>query len=106
MYLWEWESPGNDGKFGAVHGTDVAMTFHDWRGPITGSGSAAAKIMADRLASAMVAFAKTGNPNNPLLPQWPTYDPKDRATMMFNTHTRVENDPRREFLNVWKQEGQ
>lgn len=101
MYLWAWESPGFNGKFGAVHGTDVAASFHGVRDTIVGVGSAEGKVMCDRLASAWVAFANTGDPNNPHIPRWPAYDSKDRATMVFDADTRVENDPRGEIRKFW-----
>lgn len=101
MYLWAWESPGFNGKFGAVHGTDVAASFHGVRDTIVGVGSAEGKVMCDRLASAWVAFANTGDPNNAHIPRWPAYDSKDRATMVFDADTRVENDPRGEIRKFW-----
>lgn len=103
MYLWNWVSPGHGGKFGAVHGTDVSASFHNIRDNIVGVGSAEAKVMCDRLASAWVAFAKTGDPNNPQIPRWPAYDASARATMVFDTDTRVENDPRGEIRKFWEQ---
>ncbi len=102
MYLWSWVSPGHDGKFGAVHGTDVSASFHNVRDNIVGVGSAVGKVMCDRLASAWVAFAKTGDPNNPHIPRWPVYDASSRATMVFDTDTRVENDPRGEIRKFWE----
>jgi len=36
------------------------------------------------------------------LPSWPAYDEKDRATMVFDTVTRVEHDPRRERRLAWE----
>jgi para-nitrobenzyl esterase len=103
MYLWNWESPGFGGKFGAVHGIDVAASFHGVRDTIMGVGSREGKVMCDRLASAWVAFAKTGDPNNPQIPRWPSYDSATRATMVFDTDTRVENDPRSEIRKFWEQ---
>jgi para-nitrobenzyl esterase len=103
MYLWNWESPGFGGKFGAVHGIDVAASFHGVRDTIMGVGSPGGKVMCDRLASAWVAFAKTGDPNNPQIPRWPSYDGATRATMVFDTDTRVENDPRSEIRKFWEQ---
>src|SRR5262249_42166785 len=94
LYLWSWERPGFDGKFGAVHGIDVAASFHQVRDTIVGVGCHEGKVMCDRLASAWVAFAKTGDPNNPQIPRWPCYDSTTRSTMIFDTDTRVENDPR------------
>jgi para-nitrobenzyl esterase len=102
MYLWNWECPAYGGKFGAVHGLDVSASFHQVRDNIVGVGAPGAKVMCDRLASAWVAFAKTGNPNNPQIPQWPTYDATTRATMVFDTDTRVENDPRSEIRKFWE----
>jgi para-nitrobenzyl esterase len=102
MYLWNWESPGFGGKFGAVHGIDVAASFHGVRDTIMGVGCPGGKVMCDRLASAWVAFAKTGDPNNPQIPRWPSYDAATRATMVFDTDTRVENDPRGEIRKFWE----
>jgi para-nitrobenzyl esterase len=101
MYIWAWATPAFDGKFGAVHGHDVDASFHIARSPIAGAGTTGGRIMADRLASAWVAFAKTGDPNTPAIPHWPPYDAKTRSTMIFDTETRVENDPRRAFRELW-----
>jgi para-nitrobenzyl esterase len=102
MYLWSWVSPGHGGKFGAVHGTDVSASFHNVRDNIVGVGNAIGKVMCDRLASAWIAFAKTGDPNNSMIPRWPAYDATVRATMVFDTDTRVENDPRGEIRKFWE----
>ena len=59
-----------------------------------GSGRKEGRKMALGLASAWVAFAKTGNPDNEHMPHWPKYDAATRATMIFDTNTRVVNDPR------------
>jgi para-nitrobenzyl esterase len=101
MYIWAWATPAFDGKFGAVHGHDVDASFHIVRSNMVGSGRAEGRLMADRLAGAWVAFAKTGDPNSPAIPHWPAYEPGARATMIFDTHTRVENDPRRAFRELW-----
>ena len=50
--------------------------------------------MADMFAATWATFAKTGNPNNDKIPNWPAYDATRRATMIFDSDTRVENDPR------------
>jgi para-nitrobenzyl esterase len=101
MYIWAWATPAFDGKFGAVHGHDVDASFHIARSPIAGAGMASGHRMADCLASAWVAFAKTGDPNNAEIPHWPAYEPSTRSTMIFDTVTRAENDPRRAFRELW-----
>jgi para-nitrobenzyl esterase len=101
MYLWTWPSPGFAGKFGAVHGTDVSASFHNYRDPIVGDGSTEGMLMCDRLASTWVAFAKTGNPNNETIPSWPAYEPTRRSTLIFANEMRVEDDPRSEVRQLW-----
>jgi para-nitrobenzyl esterase len=94
MYLWEWVNPSFDGKFGAVHGHDVDASFNLYRQNMCGSGRAEGRKVALGLASAWVAFAKTGNPDNEHIPHWPKYDAAARSTMIFDSTTRVVNDPR------------
>jgi len=105
LYLWEWKSPGMGGKFGAVHGVDVGLAFHNSAGEITGGGTAEGKLMADRLASAWVAFARTGDPNNPQIPKWPAYDAATKPTMIFDVDTRVVEDPKKDLRGFWTGSG-
>ena len=49
--------------------------------------------MADLMSDAWIAFARTGSPQTKALPTWPTYDATRRATMIFDSKPRVENDP-------------
>jgi para-nitrobenzyl esterase len=101
LYLWAWPTGGFDGKFGAVHGIDVSASFFNVRDQTLNSGSLAGTQMGTRLASAWVAFAKTGDPNNPRLPKWEPYTPDSRATMVFDNNTSCENDPRGEIREFW-----
>jgi para-nitrobenzyl esterase len=34
------------------------------------------------------------------LPRWPAYDSKNRATMIFNLDSRVQNDPYSEIRRI------
>ena len=101
MYEWDWRTPAYGGEFGAVHGGDIPASFHSYRDAFF-AGGASGKLMADRLASAWVAFAKTGDPNCPILPHWPAFEPVHRATMIFDDDTRVEDDPRGEIRAYWE----
>ena len=99
-YLWTWPSPAYGGRFGAVHGIDVAPSLYSVRGGLNGPSPSSVK-MAERMASVWASFAATGDPNNPRLPQWAAYDQKRRATLILDDETRVEDDPRREFRAFW-----
>jgi para-nitrobenzyl esterase len=102
LYIWAWPSPGFGGKFGAVHGTDVGLSFHNARQIISGNTPEAHK-MADILASVWLAFAKTGNPNCGQIPQWPAFTPERRETLIFDVNTRVENDPVKAARLLWNE---
>jgi para-nitrobenzyl esterase len=101
LYLWAWATGGFDGKFGAVHGIDVSASFYNVRDQTVNVGSATGKAMCERLASAWVAFAKTGDPNNPKLPHWEPYNADTRPTMVFDNHTALMHDPRSDIRKFW-----
>jgi para-nitrobenzyl esterase len=100
-YLWEWTCPAFDGKFGAVHAMDVAASMHNERDAILGSGSSDARRMCDALAYSFLAFAKTGDPNNSHIPQWPRFDASQRVTLVFDRDTRIERDPHGALRRLW-----
>jgi para-nitrobenzyl esterase len=100
-YLWEWTCPAFDGKFGAVHAMDVAASMHNERDAILGSGATDARRMCDDLASAFLAFAKTGDPNNSQIPQWPRFDALQRSTLVYDRNTRTERDPHGALRSLW-----
>jgi len=100
MYVWDWATPAFDGKFGAVHGHDVEASFHLSRNPIGGAGMKAGRQMSDRLAATWVAFAASGDPNNSLIPHWPAYEARRRATMVFDSEMRLADDYRGDFVRM------
>jgi para-nitrobenzyl esterase len=99
-YLWTTPSPAFGGRYGATHGIDVSPSMHETRFPLMGPTADASRL-ADQLASAWVSLAATGNPNNPRTPEWPVYDVKNRATMVFGDPSHAVNDPRRSFRELW-----
>jgi para-nitrobenzyl esterase len=69
--------------------------------PAIGNAKDAQKV-ADQMSAAWVAFAHSGNPNNPKLPQWPVYSLQSRANMAFDGSSRVINDYGREAREFWE----
>lgn len=101
MYLFTWESDALGGLFKSAHAMEIPFVFdHPDIAPMTGEKSNRAELAAT-MSQAWAAFARTGNPNYPGLPQWPAYTETQRATMIFDVPSRVENDPRREERLVW-----
>jgi para-nitrobenzyl esterase len=101
MYLMTWESDHLGGLFKSCHALDIPFVFNQPDiAPFTGSRADKPQLAAS-MSGAWAAFARTGNPNHPGIPQWPTYNESTRATMLFDVPCSVENDPRREERLVW-----
>ena len=94
MYQLTWETPVGDGIFKSPHTLEIPFVFDNVERarPLLGPGPNPQKL-ADQLSATWIAFAKTSNPNNAAIPQWPVYNPDRRATMMFDVKSRVTNDP-------------
>lgn len=102
VYLWKSPSPAWGGRYGATHATDVGPSMHEIRGALHGPNPNSLRL-ADELSGALVAFARTGDPNTPALPRWAPYDARRRATMVFDDpKSHAEDDPRGEFRNLWR----
>jgi para-nitrobenzyl esterase len=96
-YNFAWKSPVDGGKWGAPHTMDIPFAFDNVKiaASMTGGGADAQKV-ADQVSDTFIAFARTGDPNNKTIPHWPRYELKHRPTMIWNSVSRVEDDPRGE----------
>jgi para-nitrobenzyl esterase len=77
-----------------MHTMDIPFVFEtvDVAAPLLGAGDDV-QPLADRMSASWVAFARTGDPNNSLLPAWRPFDETTKATMVFNRETRAVDDP-------------
>lgn len=94
-YQLNWQSPKDGGKWGACHTMDIPLVFQTTDAPkaLTGDGQGA-RAMAKIMGHSFASFAKTGRPDNALLPVWTPYSLGKRETMIFDLPPRLENDPR------------
>jgi len=96
MYQLDFGSPTQPLR-GAYHGIDIPLAFDNLGQPGAGLGNGAeARRVAATLASTFIAFARSGDPDNPAIPTWPRYTLPERSTLIVDARTRVEDDPRRE----------
>lgn len=95
MYRLDWKTPVEGGRLQTPHALDIAFVFDNVARStsFTGPETDATKRMADLMADAWIAFARTGNPNTASLPQWPRYSIGNRATMIFDLQPKVVVDP-------------
>ena len=94
QYLFAWQTPMLDGRPRAFHSCEIAFVFNngDLCVNLTG-GRPDALALAERVSQAWVSFARDGDPNHSGIPKWSPYTAAQRATMVFDTHCEVRNDP-------------
>src|ERR1700733_6523112 len=97
LYYFTWETPVQGGRLKSPHTIEIPFAFDNVQisRQITGGG-ADAMALADRVSDAWIAFARTGDPNQPKLPNWPAFNAIERPTMVINNQSKVVSDPIRE----------
>lgn len=92
-YFFRWESPAEGGKYKSTHVVDAPFWFDNVDStPITHGGPERYRL-ATRMSTALVSFARGGDPSHADLPAWPRYDLASRPTMIFDASCRLEFDP-------------
>jgi para-nitrobenzyl esterase len=97
VYYFAWRSPVHKGQMKAYHTLDIPFVFNnvDIAASMTGSGQERYTLQ-HKMSAAWAAFARSGNPNHPDIPNWPAFNPTERATMIWDNEVRVVRDPYRE----------
>ena len=94
QYYFTWRSPVRDGKLRSFHTVEIPFVFDNVDGAKSMTGSGEDRYaLADKVSSAWVAFARTGNPNTKLAPHWDAFDTTKRAVMVINDEWKLVNDP-------------
>ena len=94
-YQLDYRSPRDGGKYGAQHAMDIPLVFDNLKQSTSRAGEGPQdQKAADQMSATFIAFARTGNPNNPAIPQWQPYELTKRSTMVFNTESKSVDDPR------------
>jgi para-nitrobenzyl esterase len=103
-YVYSWRTPVLDDRPGPFHACEIAFTFDNAElCDHYSGGTPEAGTLSKQISTAWMNFARKGNPNHAGLPHWPTYTVEHRATMYFDTHCAVRNDPEGEGLRLMAQ---
>ncbi|WP_156459634.1 carboxylesterase/lipase family protein [Brevundimonas sp. Root1279] len=94
VYQLDWASRLPNGRTGAYHTSDIPLMLDNVRAEGSGAVGADAQAMADRMSDALLAFARTGDPNHAGLPRWTPYSLARRETMLFDLPPQMADDPR------------
>ena len=104
-YRFDWEEPFMNG-FWALHGGEVGFVFGtqdlptivDAKSDVIAERSKRYRnkewyAVRDAMMDSWIAFAKTGNPGNKTVPDWPAYSLASRSFMRFDARSSVAKDP-------------
>ena len=95
LYLFNWDTPVDGGKWRSPHALEIGFVFDNVANSesMSGIGEEQQRV-ADIMADTWIAFARTGNPNNPAIPEWKPYDLTERPVMVLDTTPELVNDAR------------
>jgi para-nitrobenzyl esterase len=90
------------------HTIEIPFVFNhiDISASIVGPVTPPMRTLETQAAGAWSSLARTGNPNHQGLPDWPAYAVDQRAVMIFDAPSRVENDPTSEVRKILESDAQ
>jgi para-nitrobenzyl esterase len=104
MYLLSWQSPLDGGKYGAMHALELAFVFGILLPEEIGifpKKSEETQALSDAMMDTWISFSRNGNPNNAGIPQFPQYELKKRATIIFDKEIEIVDDPYGKERAAW-----
>ncbi len=98
FYYFTHQVAARAGKLGAPHTAEIPYVFDSLAHaePLVGRITEQEQGLADKMSLTWTSFAKTGSPNNKLIPNWTAHNTQDRPTMVFDNDTKLVNDPLKE----------
>jgi para-nitrobenzyl esterase len=93
LYEVDWATPVDGGKWKSPHSIELALVFDNVAksASMVGTGPEPQRVAA-QMSACWLAFARSGNPNNAAVPNWSSYQPDKRATMVFDVQSKVVDD--------------
>jgi para-nitrobenzyl esterase len=88
-----WDTPVGGGRWMSPHTLDIPLVFDNVGRVRSYAGTSdAARRVAAQMSSAWLAFARTGDPHHPGIPDWPAYTAERPVTMLFDVESRLAAD--------------
>ncbi len=106
QYLFTWASPAFGGVAGSCHALEIPFVFGvlgNQGAELFLGGHAGEELWAlsDAMQDAWIAFARTGDPNHPGIPDWPAWSPDERPVLRFDVERSLEHDPAGAERRLW-----
>jgi para-nitrobenzyl esterase len=100
VYEFAWSSPvevGSGVTLRSPHTTCIPFAFGNVDAAAAMLGTSPERYaLSEKMMDAWIAFARTGNPNHPGLPEWKPYDAASRDTLVFDSECSAVRDRGRE----------
>jgi para-nitrobenzyl esterase len=94
---FNWQPPLFDGRIGAFHCVDICFWFYNTDVMLTHSGGGPRpKVLSTKMASSLLQFMKTGDPNGQGLMPWTKYTSAKGEVLVLNDTCEMKDDPDRE----------
>ena len=89
-------------KYGAYHGAEVAYAYDNLGADSDAAYTEADYRLRDQMSSSWATFVRTGDPNAPGLPAWPTVASEPEKIMEFDADGGVmRTHPRADAIGFW-----
>ena len=100
--LFDWHSPLFDGRARAFHTSDICFWFRNTDLMLTHTGGGRRpRELSRKMADALLAFMRSGDPNCRRMPSWPEYDTEHGWTMVLDDRPCVMEDIDREARKAY-----
>ncbi|MFX0012495.1 MAG: carboxylesterase/lipase family protein [Candidatus Hermodarchaeota archaeon] len=104
-YLFTWKTSAVHGTLGSCHALELPFVFNTFEEPgmkaLVGNATGT-EVICETMMDAWLSFAHSGNPNHNGIPNWPSYDNKNRATMLFGKEIKIANAFYEKERAVWE----
>jgi len=110
LYRFDWQ-PTPEAPYRAAHCIELPFTFGnfaDWDAApvpptmLAGGNRGTMQRLAKTMQGAWIAFARSGNPNHPGMPEWKPFSRAERHSMIFDADSRAATGLDDEIENVWR----
>lgn len=98
-YMFSFEFPVQNGKI-AWHCSDIPFVFHNTCRVPSANVEGVSDKLQEQVFSAVMSFAKTGNPNNDKIPTWEASKENDEATFIYDTECECRHNFDHELIRI------
>lgn len=96
-YFFNLDLPVDGGRT-PWHCADIPYLFHNTELVPMTQEEGVTEVIEKQIFDSVIAFARTGNPNNDAIPFWPASTPEEEHTLIIDKNTRVVCNHDRELV--------